>query len=274
MATKQTAKPTAQAAGKSAKPTGLVQVKKQSTAIEAVPDHLKNRVGDRSGTEGMSRNDMLMPRLGQAQTLSPQMKERKPEYIDGLEIGEFFNTATGEIYGKSVKVVFLFFFKQRIYFEDVSKGGGIICISANAIDGGRLHPSDCATCEHAQFIDGEAPDCGMFFNYMSALVREDGTFEPIVVTFKSTGLKDAKKINSMVRMSNLPMYAKYYQIDSINKVKGDQDWEAMDVKPLSYVEPKLFAQCEEMFNALRDKAIEVDTRGLTEEDTSFDTQGM
>lgn len=63
----------------------------------ALPDYIPM---SNAGMEGMTREDIKMPRLAIAQSLSPQMIESKPEFLPDLKLGQMFNTVTGEIYGK------------------------------------------------------------------------------------------------------------------------------------------------------------------------------
>jgi hypothetical protein len=60
-----------------------------------------------TGFEEVSQDMLQLPFLKVAQALTPQIKKSKPEYIEGLEQGLFFNNVSCSVYGKSVKVVIL-----------------------------------------------------------------------------------------------------------------------------------------------------------------------
>ena len=67
-----------------------VAVKEEtSLVLDDRPDWMKD--GNR-GSEEVSSNDITLPRLQIIQDLSPQHKKNKPEYIDGAEVGDFFNS--------------------------------------------------------------------------------------------------------------------------------------------------------------------------------------
>ena len=123
----------------------------QLATAEQVPAYLQTTGRAAQGTEIMDREDYTIPRVALCQSNTPQRKTSDPNFIDGLNEGMFFNTVTSEIYGTSFTSVPLFFFKQRMYFKPMTEGGGIICQSANAIDGGRLNPQGCASCPHSAF---------------------------------------------------------------------------------------------------------------------------
>jgi hypothetical protein len=243
---------------------------------EELPEHLRAQQGQRQGLEDMDQGDITIPRLMLCQDLTPQRKKANANFIEGLEVGDLFNSVTGEIYGRSVLLIPLFFFKSRIYFEDINRGGGILCQSLNAKNGGRLHPESCETCIFSSWDDPEGskdgkPRCGLFFNY--ACLMEDGSL--IALSFKSTGLKQAKQFNSMIRLTNLPMYAKFYQFDSVDMQKNNNTFASLKITPRSYTPKEFFDKAEETFKALHEKNINLDTAGMDGDehgDTGFDTQ--
>jgi hypothetical protein len=249
---------------------GLATVKTSTLAArEEVPEFLRD-MRTTTGLEEMDRGDMILPRLAIAQSLSPALKKNNAKYIAGLEEGMLYNTVTRRIYGMSVTVVPILFSKMRIKFEDITKGGGILCTSPNAINGGRLHPSDCATCPHSQFGDnGDAPDCNNFMNYASILPNHD--LEVIVVSMKSTALAVAKQWNSMLRMLRKPAFAKYYLIESVPETRNNNDFFNYRVTQKGFVNEELFRMGEQLHEQLRAQGIKVD---LTDEDAGFNTSEM
>lgn len=244
---------------------------------QEVPEFLRAEQGNRAGLEDMDQSDVALPRLGLCQDLTPQRKKSNANFIEGLECGQFFNTVTGQIYGDKVQFVPLFFFKSRIYFEDINKGGGMLCQSLNAKTGGKFSPESCETCKFASWDDPEGskdgrPKCGLFFNYVGLLPNAD----LIAVSFKSTGLKIARQWNSLIRLTNLPMYAKTYFLDSIEMTKNNNTFSTIKVTPGTFVSPEFYAQAKTYFDALREKKIEVDTTGMSDDegDDGFDTKDM
>lgn len=228
-----------------------------TTALAAIPEHLRDQIGNRAGMEDVGREDVLIPRLCIAQALSPQLKKTNENYIKGLEVGAFFNSVTGRIYGEKVTVVPLFFFKQFIEFKDINAGGGIVSMYHHAED----IPAD-KTYRLDQVPQGEKPQVTEFKNEMCLIVTEDGGLEPIVVSFKSTGMKTAKKWNSLMRAIPLPSYAKFYDLLSVTQTKGQQEWAGANVIPGEFVPAALFQAAETFFKQLRESGVKVDTTGL------------
>src|ERR1035437_4670134 len=111
-----------------------------NSALAEVPEFLRAELGNQAGMENVEQGDLLLPRLGLCQALSPHKRKSHALYIEGLEEGQLFNTVTKEIYGEELEVIMLFFFKNRIKYFPIDDGGGIDCISPNGIDGGRISP--------------------------------------------------------------------------------------------------------------------------------------
>lgn len=233
-----------------------------------IPDYIKR--GQR-GTEVMEQTDIILPRLAIAQANSPQRKKLDPLYVPGLEEGVLFNTLTGEQYGTKVTVLPLFLFKNRFYFGPYGSGEGIICQSANAVNGGRLHPTDCVTCPHAAFKNDEEdqrPDCTMIYNYVSLLPK--GSTTPWAsISLKSTDTKEAKQYNAKIRMSGLDMFARTLEVSTIGKTQKGNSFYGFVLKPLDFIPKALYEHAEAKFNELRAINVKVDTRGMDQEDTEF-----
>src|SRR5579864_7520885 len=75
------------------------------------------------GSENVRAKDILIPRLTILQGLSPQINKKKAEYIEGAEVGDFCNVATGDIYKEEVTVIPVYF--QTAYIEWIKNRGGI-----------------------------------------------------------------------------------------------------------------------------------------------------
>jgi hypothetical protein len=75
------------------------------------------------GTEHVSSANVLIPRLVVLQALSPQVNKKKAQFIEGAEVGDFCNVATGDIYKESVNVIPCHFITN--YIEWIKNRGGL-----------------------------------------------------------------------------------------------------------------------------------------------------
>lgn len=232
-----------------AKPAGLAHAN--------LPEYLRGKVGNQAGLEEVGQEDVLIPRLCIAQAMSHEVTEGDPKFIKDLRPGQFFNSLTQKIYGKKVILVPLFFFHQFIEFIPKEQGGGIAAQYKNRAD---VPPQDL------EFIDGQKPAVTEFKNEMSLLIDgETGAYEPLVVSFKSTGMNAAKKWNSLMRQTNLPAYARSYVLEITNEKNTKGAWFGVNVLPDTFVPEAFFTAAEKYFDSLRSAGVKVDTSGLGEE---------
>jgi hypothetical protein len=257
------------------KDSAIVPVAKAGITLhEEVPEFLRSEVGNYAGMESVEQTDILLPRLGLCQALSPQRKKGHASFIEGLNEGDLFNTLTQEIYGDELEIVALFFFKNRIKYFSLVDGGGIDCISTNGVDGGRISPVGCASCKFSVWGNGamddehgnDAPECTLYHNFM-AWVPSAGT--PIAISYKSTGLKMSKQLLGAIRLTRLPMYAKKYLVKVVEMKANNNTWFEKKVIPQGFLEKEIFIEMEKAFKALRETDFKIDTTG-EEGDTSFD----
>lgn len=224
-------------------------------ALAALPEHLRNRVGDMSGMEGVGKDDLLIPRLCVAQSTSPQLNKASENFIRELRQGDIFNSVTSKIYGEKVVVVPLFFFRNFIKFIPMDDGGGVAAMYENI---GQVPPEELA------WKDGKPPSTTEFKNRMCLVFDGEGAQDLAVVSFKSTGMKHAKQWNSMIQLLRLPAYARSYTLTSKQKTKGSQSWYVLVPTPGEFVPHEFFVKAEEYFHSLRDGGYKVDTSGIDE----------
>lgn len=226
-------------------------------ALSTLPEYLRGKVGNLAGLEEVGQEDVLIPRLCIAQAMSHEVTKGDPKFIPELRPGNFFNSVTGEIYGERVVVVPLFFFHQFIEFIPKEQGGGIAAQYTNRAE---VRPGDL------EFKDGNKPIVTEFKNEMSLLInQETGAYTPLVISFKSTGMRVAKKWNSLMRSTQLPAYARSYVLEITTEKNTKGTWYGANVVPDTFVPESFFAQAEKYFNSLREAGVKVDTAGLGEE---------
>jgi len=236
-----------------------IEVKKPAGAL-ALPDYLND---GQDQAEQLEQNDLLMPRLGQAQALSPQLKKTNEAYAPGLEVGDFFNTATGEVYGREVLVVPVKYFKQYIEFTPIDQGGGLV---AQYADVSEVPPEDLKFGPN-----GEKPKVTEFKNRLCLLVRADGGAEPIVVSCKSSGLKTMKQWNTKILqgVGNPPVpcsaIKQLWKLVSTTRSNGQQEWEGFKVEQAGFTPAAVYPKAKDFLALLQDKVITVDTAGLADE---------
>ncbi len=243
-----------------------LQKRESNTALAEIPEHLRGEFGNRDGKENMGRGDLIVPRLSLAQAMTPELKKTNENYNPDLEEGQFFNSVTGEIYGESVTVIPLHFFKQYIEFKPKDEGGGIV----KMYEQGEVPPA-----RDLAFVDGSKPRCTEFKNRMSLILKDDGQVTPIVVAFKSTGLKAAKQWNYLIAEKNLPAYAYTYKLTSKPKTGSNGEYQVVTVVRGEFTPAALYESAKSYFAALQEAGVKVDVSGIEQEEkgsATFDAE--
>lgn len=175
---------------------GNAVTKKDKDTLPA--EMMESLMGDSGrGLEDASSDDMIIPFLKQAQSLSPEVKKSKPEYIPGLEEGMFFNSATGEIYGEEVFIVPCKYERQYLEFVPVESGGGF----RGSHDASILNEcKDGPLGEHLLPDGNEIVVCGVW--YVLVLDKE-GNYSSAVISLAKSQFKQSKKLMTKLRMVQL-----------------------------------------------------------------------
>jgi len=177
---------------------------------------------DKSGKEGITPDEIQLPRLTVAQGLHPQLVPGEPKYIDGLTIGTMFNDVTEELYGKGpLMVVPIYRSITRIEFDpndrkvvldrEVPAGDPRLKWSRGT---GPAGPDGKPT--------DEAPAATEFVEFVSLLLRPGKEPERLVVSIKTTNkeMRNAAKLwTTYIDNRNGPIYSGLYKLTS-QMIKG------------------------------------------------------
>ncbi len=174
----------------------------QNTAME-LPERLKGKTGA-AGREGITSEDIQMPRLAIAQGLSPQIQEGDPLFIEGLKFGQLFNSLTGYNYGEGpIEFSIIKKSKRGVEFVPRAEGGGVKDRDV-ALDDPRM--------DWTKGPDGKKdvkPIATLFHEYLVVLSKSR---ELIGISMKSTNIKVAKVLNGLIQVRNQDIYEGKYKV--------------------------------------------------------------
>lgn len=116
------------------KPTALVKAK--STDVASPNAELFGGVAG-LGTENVTSSDLIIPRIGILQKLSPQLDEEHALYIEGAEEGNFCNIGMGELIESPMRIVPCYYIKQWLEWAPRKSGKGLqgVHASKSVLDG-------------------------------------------------------------------------------------------------------------------------------------------
>lgn len=220
-----------------------------------------------TGLEGIGREDVQMPRLAIAQPPSKQLIEGHQLYIEGLRMGQMFNTLTKNIYGKG-PLEFIVLRRDNPRWVEFDE-------DRNMVDPD-VHPDDPRTkWRNAENGERLPPIATQFYDYIVYLVKSG---ETIAMSMSKTNIKAAKKLNGLMkfRIPPVPIYARRFTVAITIETNDKGTYGVFAIETVG--DPKVpnsdLVQSRELFNTvksisemLQDVVVVIDREG----DTDFDT---
>ena len=225
------------------------------------PEYLDKYKGDKRGADHFTSDDLRLPRLTIAQKTSKQIEEGTPEYIEGLKFGDLFNDLSSEIYGKDT-LQFIIIRADRpraMEFTPLDEGGGVVDFDV---------PLNDPRCAWTTGEDGKRnkPVATVFYDYVLLLVASG---EMIALSLKSTGLKVAKRLNSMIKLRGAPVFTGLYEVSIAIEKNDAGSYGVYVIKNAGWADEKLAAVGEKEFEAVKDKTIDIQREAEPQEDVPF-----
>lgn len=224
-----------------------------------VPDFLQ-QYGS-VGNESVGVEDITIPRLGLVQSLSPEVDDSDPKYIDGIKPGDFFNSLTREIYIAPVPIVFVDRKKEYAVFKKRSAGGGFRgsfsteAEAKAAINAGEEPPEQMDIVETAT-------------NFGLILDEEGRVRSEIVIPMTSTKLKVDRQINSMIRLRGAARFSSIFYLDSTKEKNDKGTFYNIRATIGPWVSQEIAAAAKRMYDAIHSGDRRVDTGYDTEVESS------
>lgn len=153
------------------------------------------------GVDTLSEEDCARVEIKIAQQTSPQLKAKNAKYIPGLTQGDLFNSASGKIYGKSVKLAILGVYKAIVVWsslDDISstppEEDVMQCVNpkryAEILNG-------CTVVDGKRIYKG-TKKVNTVYRLAAVAFDDDGTYEPVMIECAKTRYKNAKQLNTLL----------------------------------------------------------------------------
>lgn len=174
------------------------------------------------GTETIE--DVNRAYLKLAQKMSPELDKENTAYIQGLEAGHFFNSLTKKVYGAEVNLIVLAYRKNYALVDDDNKFKGF---------------SDDIQPTWSRDVTGvlrsaEGYKCVLNYGYVvveASDIKQDGTFDPMVLTLKATDVGTARNWNTELKQLKLedgntpaPIFAGVWKIKAVYNKNDKGAW--------------------------------------------------
>lgn len=198
---------------------------------------------DRRGLEGITNEDVELPRLSIAQGMTPQVAEGREGFVTGV----MFNSTTEEVYGKG-PLEFCVIRRDNprwIEFFPREQGGGVKDFNVPANDPRTKYRLDA---------NGRTlpPLATKFYDYIIMLLPiGDDPFERIMsLSFKATALRTARQFN-MLLMARPPLFSGKYKITSVTKKNQKGTWAGSIIQNAGPLDDKTKALAEQFYETFK-----------------------
>jgi hypothetical protein len=200
-------------------------VKAEASLPDTINDDFSEFAG--SGLEGVTANDLLVPRLGILQDLSPQLKKTKAEYIPGAEVGQIADLGTGDLFAEGVWFLPVLYRKDYLEWAPRSSGKGLVNVHSDP-----AIMDECVRDEkNRPFLPNGnlIAETAQFFGLNLSAGRR-----MCFIPMSSTQLKKAKRWNTLAMGEKLkradgseftaPLWYRTYRLTTAMESNNDGEW--------------------------------------------------
>ena len=224
----------------------------------AVPEYIAR---GNQGLEDVDKGDLTFPRIDIAQSMSKCMKKSLPQFIEGIQEGDLYNSLTRVVYQQPLTVIPIRFYKNYIKFRPVEEGGGVVRMASSA---GGIKP------EELEFgPNGEKPAWTTLRNF---LVYLPDCKELAIVSMKSTSTRIAKDWVALMKLfGNFPSYARKYLLVTVPETSkaGQSYMNFAKIQSSGYATREDFETAQLYYSQFSGREIVADDTDLeSEENTS------
>lgn len=215
-------------------------------------------------------DEMQIPFIRALQALSPQLNKKKPEYIDGAEQGDLFNTVTGQVWNGEEGVTIIPCYQVTKYLEFTPRdmGGGFR---------GEISPTNPVLQQTTRQGSKELLPTGNELvksdQHYCLVLDGEGSFQPAVIDMKSTQLKVSRRWKTQIAMQKIkhpktgqmitpPLFATEWKITTVEESNDQGSWFNPSVEKVGLVgERDLMLEAK----AFRDSVAAGEAKAVAEE---------
>ena len=177
-------------------------------------------------------DEMQIPFIRALQAMSQQLNKKKPEYIDGAEQGDLFNTVTGQVWKGEEGVTIIPCYQVTKYLEFTPRdmGGGFR---------GEISPTNPVlqqtTRQGSKELLPNGNELVKSDQHYCLVLDGEGSFQPAVIDMKSTQLKVSRRWKTQIAMQKIkhpktgqmitpPLFATEWKITTVEESNDQGSW--------------------------------------------------
>lgn len=220
------------------------------------------------GSEGISTDDLSLPRLSIIQDLSPQRKKGKDEYIEGAEEGMVFNTASNQLFTRPIIVVPCYFRAEYVAWKDRDAGGGF---------GAAFDTEEEAERWISEQDQPDMWDVSYTHQHFCIMVHphhtpEKPALEDVVISMSRSQLKPSRKWNTNIQQSGGDRFSRAYRLSVVSDRSEKGEFYNWKTEQIGFCPKDIFERAEQVYEAVKSGQRDVSrkTEGVAEREDPND----
>jgi hypothetical protein len=206
-----------------------VATKKNAELSTDVMDDILEFAGEGAAYDS---SEMQIPFVRILQAMSPQLKKREAEYIEGAEQGDMFNTVTKQFWTGEDGLIVIPCFQTTKYLEFTPReqGGGFrgeIAATDPILQRTTRHGAKEILPTGNELVKSDQHYC--------LIVAEDGSYQPVVIDMKSSQLKVSRRWKTQIALQKVkhpktgqsitpPLFANQWKFTTVEESNDQGSW--------------------------------------------------
>lgn len=215
-------------------------MKKDLAKQDNIPAYINQ--GEARGNENVTTDDLVIPRLGLLQKISPELDKNDPAFIKGAEEGQFVNSLTKEVHSSPAQIVPVFYRKEFVVFKKREAGGGFR---------GTFQSDQEAQEFISQQEDATQLESIETGNHFCFLIKEDGSFDEVTIPMTSTKLKISRQLNSLIRLRGGDRWAGMYLLGSTAEKNDMGSFYNISIANAGWAPEDAYKAAEEVYEQIK-----------------------
>ena len=222
---------------------GAVAKKKETAVSTDVMDDILEFAGEGAAYDS---SEMQIPFVRILQAMSPQLKKREAEYIEGSEQGDMFNTVTKQHWtgDDGITVIPCYQTTKYLEFTPRDQGGGFrgeIAATDPVLQRTERQGAKEMLPNGNELVKSDQHYC--------LVVEADGTYQPVVIDMKSSQLKVSRRWKTQIAMQKIkhpktgamitpPLFATQWKFTTIEESNDQGSWFNYQIEKIGLLESR------------------------------------
>ena len=218
----------------------------KAKSAELSTDLMEDIMGFAGEGASYDSSEMVIPFVRILQALSPQLKKREADYIEGAEQGDMFNNVTMDLFTgeQGITIVPCFQTTKYLDFTPRDQGGGF---------NGEIAATDPilrrTTRQGSKEILPTGNELVKSDQHYCLVVGEDGITQPVVIDMKSTQLKVSRRWKTTIAMQKIkhpktgqmilpPLFATMWKFRTVEESNDQGSWFNYQIERVGLVQDR------------------------------------